>query len=65
MNLSNENSLKSLPLVLTVPQLADVLHIGRNAAYDLVKSGRIRSIHIGRTIRIPQSALLEYLDKTE
>ena len=65
MNLSNENSLKSLPLVLTVPQLADVLHIGRNAAYDLVKSGRIRSTHIGRTIRIPQSALLEYLDKTE
>ena len=65
MNFSNENILKSLPLVLTVPQLADVLHIGRNAAYYLVKSGRIRSIHIGRTIRIPQSALLEYLDKTE
>lgn len=57
-------STEELPLVLTVPQLADILHIGRNAAYDLVKSGAIRSIRIGRTIRIPKSALLEYLNTT-
>lgn len=51
-----------LPVVLSVPQLAEVLQIGRNSAYDLVKSGQIRSIRIGRTIRIPQAALLEYLN---
>lgn len=60
MDLTTNN----LPLVLSVPQLADILHIGRNAAYDLVKSGAIRSIRIGRTIRIPKSALLEYLNTT-
>lgn len=62
MDFSNANSLKNYPLVLTVPELADVLHIGRNATYDLVNSGEIRCIRIGRSIRIPQSALLEYLD---
>ncbi|MDO4175124.1 MAG: helix-turn-helix domain-containing protein [Eubacteriales bacterium] len=34
--------------------------MGRNAAYQLVNTGQIRSIRIGRTIRIPQAALLEY-----
>lgn len=65
MNFSTELSSKDLPLVLTVPQLADVLQIGRNAAYDLVKSGQICSIRIGRTIRIPQSALYKYLNRSE
>lgn len=54
-----------LPLVLSVPELAAALHIGRNAAYELVKSGQIRCIRIGKSIRIPQSALLDYLNQTE
>ena len=29
--------------VYTVPELAAILKIGRNAAYDLVKSGKIHS----------------------
>lgn len=53
----------NLPVVLSVQQLADVLQIGRNSAYDLVKSGQICSIRIGRTIRIPQSALFDYLNQ--
>lgn len=55
---------ENLPVVLSVQQLAEVLQIGRNSAYDLVKSGQIRSIRIGKTIRIPQAALLEYLGKS-
>jgi excisionase family DNA binding protein len=39
-----------------------VLHIGRNAAYDLVNSGQIRCVRIGKNIRIPQSALMDYLN---
>lgn len=53
--------LKEIPLVLSVDQLADVLHIGRNNAYDLIRSGRIKSVRIGRQIRIPKDALLEFL----
>ena len=53
----------TIPLVMTVPEMAEILHIGRNAAYDLVKSGAVRSIRIGRNIRIPQAALMEYLER--
>ncbi len=55
----------NLPLVLSVPELASVLHIGRNAAYELVNSGKIRCIRIGKNIRIPQSALMDYLNHTD
>ncbi len=65
MNHENNSSLNGLPLVLSVPELAAILQIGRNSAYELVKSGKIRSIHIGKNIRIPQSALLEYLQQDQ
>ena len=60
-----EQSINNLPLVLSVPELASVLHIGRNAAYELVNSGKIRCIRIGKNIRIPQSALMDYLNHTD
>jgi len=65
MNEDNFVTPETLPLVLSVPDLAKILHIGRNSAYQLVNSGRIRAIRIGKNIRIPQSALLEYLNHPE
>lgn len=50
-----------IPAVITVEELAETLRIGRNSAYKLVKSGEIDIIRIGRTIRIPRKALLDYL----
>lgn len=58
----NQITPENLPLVLSVSDLAEVLHIERNAAYDLVNTGQIRCIRIGKNIRIPQSALMEFLD---
>ena len=55
------HSLDDLPLVLRVDDLMPILDIGRNAAYELVRSGQIRSVRIGRQIRIPKDAILEYL----
>lgn len=48
--------------VLTVPEVAERLRVGRAAAYRLVESGELRSIRVGRTIRIPQQALDEFLE---
>ena len=50
-----------LPLTLHVEDLMPVLDIGRNTAYELVRSGQIRSVRVGRQIRIPKEALLEFL----
>lgn len=50
-----------LPLVLKVSEVAKILSIGRNTAYDLVRSGAIKSIRVGRQIRVSKPALLEFI----
>ena len=54
-------NIEQLPLVLSVEQLADVLGIGLNNAYQLVRSSSIRSVRIGRQYKIPKDALEVYL----
>ena len=56
-------SLDDLPVTLRVEELMPILGIGRNTAYELIRSGQIRSVRIGRQIRIPRDALLEFLRK--
>lgn len=57
------HDLHDLPVTLRVEELMPILGIGRNTAYELIRSGQIRSIRIGRQIRIPRDALLEFLRK--
>ena len=59
------STLESLPLLLTVGEMASVLRIGRNSAYQLVKDGNIQSIHVGRSIRIPRNALVQFMERTQ
>lgn len=54
-------SFDDLPLTLQVEELIPVLGIGRNTAYELVRSGQIRSIRIGRQLRVPKDAVLDFL----
>lgn len=56
-------SLQDVPLVLCIEDLMAVLSIGRNTAYELVRSGQIRSIRVGKNIRIPRNAVEEFLKK--
>lgn len=51
---SDYRSFDDLPLTLRVEDLMPILGIGRNTAYELVRSGKIRSIRIGRQLRIPK-----------
>jgi excisionase family DNA binding protein len=47
--------------LLTVEQAAERLAIGRTLAYSLVKERRLRSIHINTALRIPASAVDEFI----
>lgn len=62
---NNYRSFDELPLALRVEDLMPVLGIGRNTAYELVRSGQIRSIKVGKQIRIPKEALRECLSGKE
>ena len=51
MELCDKTYFDGLPLVMSVPELATILHIGKNSAYQLVSSGQIRCIRIEKNIR--------------
>lgn len=46
------------------PELGRMLGVGRNKAYDLVNSGEIRALRVGRRIVVPRSAVEEYISGT-
>ena len=53
----------TLPITLCVEDLMPILNVGRNTAYRLVRSGEIRSIKVGRQIRIPRQFLINFLNQ--
>jgi excisionase family DNA binding protein len=59
---STTSALEGLPEMLKVEEAAKVLRIGRNQAYDLVRDGSIRCVHLGRSIRVPRCALVAMLE---
>ena len=58
---SDYRSFDDLPLTLRVEELMPILGIGRNTAYELVRSGKIRSIRVGKQIRIPKEEVQRFL----
>ena len=58
---SKYRSYDELPLTLRVEDLMPILDIGRNTAYELIRCGKIRSVRIGKQLRIPKQALIDYL----
>ena len=46
--------------VLKVREVAAELRIGINQAYEAVRDGRIRSVKIGRAVRVTREALEDF-----
>ncbi|GGR78484.1 hypothetical protein GCM10010169_23330 [Micromonospora fulviviridis] len=51
------------PLLLTVEEAARELGIGRSRMFELIGSGAVDSVKVGRSRRIPTAALGEYVDR--
>lgn len=49
--------------IYTVDEIQDILGIGRNSAYGLVKSGVFHSVRIGGNIRISKKSFDDWLDR--
>lgn len=50
-------------MLLTVAEVAKHLRVSKMTIYRLVESGDLGSIKVGRSIRIPQKALDDYLKR--
>ena len=53
---------KEYPDILTIPQVAKALGVGTKAAYMLVNNHRIGAIRVGRSIKVPKQALIDYVN---
>lgn len=55
-----------LPLMLSVPEVAEVLGISRAGAYELVRSKGFPKVKIGNRIVIPKDKFIQWIeDQTE
>ncbi len=51
-------------LTYSVTEAAGLLGIERDLAYELVRSGQLRTVRLGRRIVVPRGALDELLDRS-
>ncbi len=51
------------PLLLQVEDVADLLSLSRSKTYQLVASGAIPSIAVGRARRVPATALAAWIER--
>ena len=52
-------------LLLTIPESADRLGVGRSFMYELVQRGEIASLKLGRARRVPVSELQRYVERLQ
>lgn len=60
-----EEFLENYPPVLSVDKVAEILSITPKTVRNLIKSGEITGIKVGRLLRIPKYRLVEYLEREE
>lgn len=48
---------------LTIAEVATVIRVSRMTVYRLVHNGELPAIRVGRSFRIPQQAVTDYLEE--
>ena len=48
--------------VFTVEDLMEYLSVGKTTTYKLLRSGKIKTLKIGKLYRIPKKAVDDYID---
>lgn len=49
--------------ILTLKELQELLHIGKNTALRLVQSGEIEAFRVGKQWRITKDSMIKYIRK--
>lgn len=60
--MNKERYLSNYPDVLMPEEAMKVLGIGRNKIYELLQSGRLKSMKIGKQYRIPKKLMQDFID---
>jgi len=49
--------------IVRIKDVQDMLKIGKNKVYELLKSGEIKSIRIGNKYIIPKKSVIDFVEK--
>ena len=52
---------ETLPRLLSISQTCHLLGVGRSSLYQMMASGRVRSVKIGRRRLVPREAIDEFV----
>lgn len=53
------------PLLLRASEIATALNLGRSTVYQMLASGELPTIRIGRSVRVSKSSLLRWISDRE
>ena len=56
---------QELPILYTPVQTARIMGISRSQVYNLLKSGELNSVHIGRSRRISNAHVTQFIQSLE
>ncbi|MCF4005813.1 helix-turn-helix domain-containing protein [Corynebacterium uropygiale] len=56
----NENKGK----FVTVAEVAEIMRVSKMTVYRLVHSGTLPAVRVGRSFRVPEQAVNEYLERS-
>ena len=51
--------------LLTVEEAAEILHVGRDKVYYLIRTGQLRSVKIGKLRRISREWIAEFIARLQ
>lgn len=57
-----ETLFSEYPAVVQVEDIQNMLCIGRNVAYRILKEGKIKTIKVGKRYIIPKKSVIEFLE---
>lgn len=56
---------QTIPQLLTIPEAAKCLNVGRSKVYDLINSGSLRAVMVGDVKRVSVDTLREWIKQNE
>lgn len=61
--MKRQNEPMTQPLLLSIPEVARTLRLGRTKVYELIATSGLPTVRFGRSIRVPLAKLQEWLDQ--
>ncbi len=47
--------------ILSIENVMEILHIGKNSVYSLLKSNEIRNIRVGKRYIVPKQSVINFI----